>query len=131
MMAEEQVNKSLILNLERFLEDDNSAFVLDEKEDLELFMACLDAIKNLDDLVEYYVVTYPDFGDGHIYADNVLIRTKLSREQLQDIFSEHSEIEPYQIEKMSTEEKESAEWVDLSVEKYQDSSGNIFSLYWD
>ena len=47
------------------------------------------------------------------------------------MFSSYKEIQPSSIDRMTEEEKDSAEWIDLNKESYYDDCSNIYSIYWD
>lgn len=130
MMEELNFENSLILEFDRYLKIKEKSFVLDEEDDMENLREILEKIKAADKEATIYAVTYPQLYAG-IYSDNLLIYTSLKKEILEEIFGTYPSIEPYAIEKMTEEEKELAEWIDLEEEAFADTEKTIFSIYWD
>lgn len=130
-MVELDFSKSLILEFQKYIDNTDSAFVIDEESGMDMVEECIGRLKECDKDAKIYAVTYPQTQQGVIYSDNILIRTALDKSALVDIFSMHSEVEPYYIEVMTDEEKESAEWIDLRKEDFSDEKFKVFSLYWD
>ena len=130
-MEELDTSKSLILEPQRFFSLEGASFVLDTEEDIELLKNAIKKIKEYDNAAELYIVTYPQFSKRMVYADNILIRTSMGTDAIRDLFSSYKEIQPSLVDRMTEEERDSAEWIDLNKESYYDDYLNIYSIYWD
>ena len=124
-------SKSLILDLDRYFQMKEAAFVLDTEEDINLLKEALHKIKTTDDTAEFYAVTYPMFAEGMIYSDNILVRTKLDKDTINSLFLTEEAIQPCSVELMTEEEMESAEWIDLERATIENEGERIYSVYWD
>ena len=124
-------SKSLILRPQRFFRLEGASFVLDTEKDIELLKEAIKRIKEYDNTTEVYIVTYPQFIKRIVYADNILVRTGMGMDAIRELFSTYKEIQPSSIDRMTEEEKDSAEWIDLNKESYYDDCLNIYSIYWD
>ena len=130
-MKELDFSKFLLISLDRYLQNPRALFVLRAKDDFDYFLNCISNIKRLDDNASFYVTTYSAETDEQIYADHLLIRTKLSKDDICKVFCEDRTFEPCYIEKMNEEERDDVEWIDLDKCAFADSKLSIFSLYWD
>jgi hypothetical protein len=93
--------KCAIHNVFEYLDSD-CAFALDNLNDLSHFKEELYALKSLDNSAEIYAVSYSV--EKMIYSDNILIKTHLAKENIQEIFAKYREIEPYYIEIITDDE---------------------------
>lgn len=127
----DDTSKSLILRPQRFFRLEGASFVLDTEKDIELLKKAIKRIKEYDNTTEVYIVTYPQLTKRIVYADNILVRTGMGTDAIRELFSTYKEIQPSSIDRMTEEEKDSAEWIDLNKESYYDDCSNIYSIYWD
>lgn len=130
-MIERDYSKSLVLDFSSYINEVRASFVIDDEDDINTLVKCFERFKEMDDELKVFVITYPENENGEVYADNVLIQTTLDKISLEEEFSKHIEIEPYYIEFINEEEKDSAEWIDITLEEISASAKNVFSIYWD
>ena len=129
-MEELDFSRFLLISLERYLNNPNASFVLKEDDEYAYFTKCIESIRGLDKNATFYVTTYAEVNEK-IYADNLLIRTTLSKDEICKVFFDTGDFDPYYIEKMDEEERDQVEWIDLDKKDFDDDKLNIFSLYWD
>lgn len=130
-MIERDYSKSLVLDFSSYINEVRASFVIDDEDDINTLVKCFERFKEMDDELKVFIITYPENENGEVYADNVLIQTTLDKISLEEEFSKHIEIEPYYIEFINEEEKDSAEWIDITLEEISASAKNVFSIYWD
>ena len=130
-MGGEKYTKSVIIELQKFFENPKAVFVIDDENDINLFNECINKIRGMDNLSRFFIVTYPQDNQGNIYSDNLLVYTSLEKNILEEIFASHREVEPYYIEKMTEDEKDAAEWIDLTQELVNSAGAQVYSIYWD
>ena len=130
-MIERDYSKSLVLDFSSYINEVRASFVIDDEDDINTLVKCFERFKEMDNELKVFVITYPENENGEVYADNVLIQTSLDKISLEEEFSKHIEIEPYYIESINEEEKDSAEWIDITLEEISASAKNVFSIYWD
>lgn len=119
--------KVKIYEFEKYISEGNS-FALD---DLTYLKEELVTIREKDSSSEVYCVSYPVLDDGFVYSDNLLIGTKLVKEEVASILSTHRDIEPYYVEVISEDEITSIDFgINDLLSKINDSY-QIYSIYWD
>ena len=129
-MEELDFSRFLLISLERYLNNPKASFVLRDDAEFDYFLKCIENIKDLDKDAAFYVTTYAEVNEK-VYANNLLIRTTLSKNEIRKVFFDTGQFDPYNIEIMTGEERDAVEWIDLDKCAFDDNKLSIFSLYWD
>lgn len=119
--------KVKIYEFEKYISEGNS-FALD---DLTYLKEELVTIREKDSSSEVYCVSYPVLDDGFVYSDNLLLGTKLVKEEVASILSTHRDIEPYYVEVISEDEITSIDFGTNDLLSKINDSYQIYSIYWD
>lgn len=142
MVDENLIEKTAVVVWEQYIKICKQGFVLDDEVDWSLLENEFEQIKELDPEAKAYACTYSiEYNDNrmYMYCDNLWLKTKLTTNQVAEVFSKYRQIEPYNISELTDDEKETVDvfidkdfhYCDFTAAKNEFAEQNIISMYWD